>query len=203
MSNSLHPESLMCMLIPIFSGIQLWQCFIATYSPVTVKTCETYFIFEAVTFQLLELCLDAILFLRSKSGVLLYSMAVESTPSVCAVYQRHRRPYIIIASIIIFFETITTIMTQAISVPQSVVDSNCIILETPMTTACIGIAMMVSQSVLLYLTYRGKVLMQPAARHSKIVTVVMRDGMLVFGAVVGGSGASLLQYFDDSCPCQA
>jgi hypothetical protein len=62
---------------------------------------------------------------------------------------------------------------------------------------------MVSQSVLLFLTYRGKTLMQPAARRSKIVTVVVRDGMLVFGVVIGESSVSLLRYCDDIAPCQA
>lgn len=62
-------------------------------------------------------------------------------------------------------------------------------------TMFIGIAVMVSQMVLLCLTCRGKVLLYPAVRRSKMVTVVVRDGILVFGIVVGGSSLSLLGYF--------
>jgi len=79
-----------------------------------------------------------------------------------------------------------SITTQAISVPKSIVDGTCTLLHTPVTTTCFGIGMIVSQSVLLFLTYRGKVLLQPAARHSKIITVIVRDGILVFGVVIGG-----------------
>ena len=89
------------------------------------------------------------------------------------------------------------IMTEAISFSKSTVDGKCIILHTPATGTCLGISIMVSQSVLLYFTYRGKTLMQPAARRSKIVTIVVRDGMLVFGVVIGGSSASLLRYCND------
>lgn len=108
---------------------------------------------------------------------------------------------------IIFFQVITSAMTQAISVPKSVVDENCIILETPIASTCIAIGMMVSQSVLLCITYRGKISMSPAARRSRIVTVVMRDGILAFGVVIGGSSSSLIRYryinTDDLCSYQA
>lgn len=71
MSSPLRPEGLSRILIPVFSGIQIWRRLLATHAPISSKTCETFFIFEAVTFQLLQLCLDAILFLRSKSCELL------------------------------------------------------------------------------------------------------------------------------------
>jgi hypothetical protein len=67
MSDLLHPETLLCMLIPLFSGIQIWIYFLAAYSPVPVSTCEVFFMFQGTTFQFLQLCLDAILILRSKS----------------------------------------------------------------------------------------------------------------------------------------
>lgn len=79
-----------------------------------------------------------------------------------------------------------SIMAQATSVPKTTVDGTCTILHTPATSTCLGIGMIVSQSVLLSLTYHGKALLQPAARHSKIITVIVRDGMLVFGVVFGG-----------------
>ena len=85
-------------------------------------------------------------------------------------------------------------MTQAFSAQKSIVDGACIILHTPPTVTCLGIGMMVSQIVLLCLLCRGKALLQPAARRSKLITVVVRDGMLAFGVVIGKFSASLLQY---------
>lgn len=80
-----------------------------------------------------------------------------------------------------------SITTQAITVPDSVVDGTCTMIHAPATTSFIGIGMVVTQSVLLSLTYRGKLLMQPAARYSKVVAVVVRDAMLVFVVLTGGS----------------
>lgn len=68
MSGSLHPERLFCMLIPISSGIPIWYSFITAHFPVPVSTCETFYVFEAVTFQLLTLCLDSILIFQGKSS---------------------------------------------------------------------------------------------------------------------------------------
>ena len=97
-----------------------------------------------------------------------------------------------------------SIITPATSVPKSTVNGNCIILHTPTTTTCLGFGILVAQAVLLFLTYRGKTLMQPAAGRSKIATVLVRDGILVFGVVAGrSSSAPLLRYCDDSCSCQA
>ena len=59
-----------CYLIPIFSGIEIWHYLLAACAPVSMSTCEAYFLFEAATFQLLQLCLDAVLILRSKSSEL-------------------------------------------------------------------------------------------------------------------------------------
>ncbi|KAF8141377.1 hypothetical protein EV363DRAFT_12917 [Boletus edulis] len=148
-------------------GLLVWRCFLAACAPVPLSICEVLFVSEAVTFQSLQLCLDAILILR-----------------IYAVYQGQRR-YIAIAIAIVFFEVLMSVMTQAISVSRSTVDGACIMLHTPATTTCLGIGMMVSQSVLLSLTYRGMAPWQPAARRSKLTTVVVRDGMLVFGVVIG------------------
>lgn len=52
--------------------------------------------------------------------------------------------------------------------------------------------MIFSQSALLALTYHGKALLQPAARRSKLITIVVRDGVLVFGVGVGKSSAPSL-----------
>lgn len=94
-------------------------------------------------------------------------------------------------------------MTQAISVPKSIVDGSCIILHTPTATTCLAVGTMISQIVLFGLIYRGKSLLQPAARRSKLITVVVRDGVLGFGVVIGKSSASLLRYCDDLRSCQA
>ena len=92
------------------------------------------------------------------------------------------------------------IMSQAFSTQKSIVDGTCIVLHTPPTVTCLGVGMMVSQSVLLSLTYRGKTLLEPTARCSKLIAVVVRDGMLVFGVVIGKFNLSLLlvQYCDNS-----
>ncbi|KAF8555840.1 hypothetical protein OG21DRAFT_1483543 [Imleria badia] len=148
-------------------GIQIWHHFLTAYVPVPVSTCEAYFLSEAATFQFLQLCLDAVLILR-----------------IWAVYQRHRR-YVATALAVVFFQVLMGITSQALSVPKSIVDGTCAILHTPPTVTCLGIGMMVSQGVLLSLTHRGKTLLQPAARRSKLITVVVRDGMLVFGVVIG------------------
>ncbi|KAF8555841.1 hypothetical protein OG21DRAFT_793384 [Imleria badia] len=153
--------------ILIFSGIEIWHYLLAAYAPIPMSTCEAYFLFGAATFQFLQLCLDVVLILR-----------------IWAVYQRHRR-YVAIALAVVFFETLMGVMTQAIPTPKSTVDGTCIILHTPPTVTCLGIGMIVSQIVLLCLTCRGKALLQPAARRSKLITVVVRDGMLVFGLVIG------------------
>ncbi|KAG6381812.1 hypothetical protein JVT61DRAFT_421 [Boletus reticuloceps] len=178
------------MLTPIISGLLVWRCFLAACAPVPLSICEVLFTSEAVTFQFLQLCLDAILILRSRSTIYYKCSPIDATLSVCAVYQGQRR-YIAIAIAIVFFEVLMSVMTQAISVPRSTVDGACIMLHTPAMTTCLGIGMMVSQSVLLSLTYRGMAHWQPAARRSKLTTVVVRDGMLVFGVVIGRPSASL------------
>ncbi|KAG9313240.1 hypothetical protein JVU11DRAFT_6702 [Chiua virens] len=146
-------------------GIQVWYHLIATFHPVSVTTCKIFFIFEATTFQVLQVCLDVILILR-----------------IWAVFQGRWR-YVVTALVIVFVEIVVSIMIQVVSIPKSTVDGACMILDTPATTTCFGIAMTVSQTVLLSLTYHGKSLMRSAARRSKIITIVVRDAMLVFGVV--------------------
>lgn len=75
-------------------------------------------------------------------------------------------------------------MTLAFSDPKFAVDGICMILNTPPTVTLMGFGVMLSQSVLIFLTYRGKARMAPAARQSKIIFVVFRDGTLVFGAMI-------------------
>lgn len=65
-----HPESPLRMLISISRAAQAWYFFTETFAPVPVHICDIFFIFEAVTFSLLQLCLDIMLLLRSKSGEL-------------------------------------------------------------------------------------------------------------------------------------
>lgn len=93
---------------------------------------------------------------------------------------------------IVLLELVMSILTQAVSVPESTVDGTCRLLHTPTTITCFGIGMIVSQSILLALTYRGTVLLQPAARRSKLITVMVRDGMLVFGVGIGKVNAPSL-----------
>ncbi|KAN0088304.1 hypothetical protein V8E55_005361 [Tylopilus felleus] len=148
-------------------AIQIWRCSLAAWNPVPLRTCEIFIYSEGVAFLILELCLDAILILR-----------------IWAVYRRQHL-YIAIALVIVLFETLVSIMTQAISVPKSIVDGSCIILHTPTATTCLAVGTMISQIVLFGLIYRGKSLLQPAARRSKLITVVVRDGVLGFGVVIG------------------
>lgn len=67
MFGLLSLESFLCMLIPVFRSRKIWQYFLAAQCPVPPSTCQYFFIYGGITYQLLQLCLDAVLILRSES----------------------------------------------------------------------------------------------------------------------------------------
>jgi len=145
---------------------QIWLRFLTAQSPVPPSTCQYLFIYGGTTFQLLQFCLDTVLILR-----------------IWAVHQQNRY-YIAIAFTVVVIQTALMIMTLVFSVPKFAVDGICMILDTPPTITLMGIGVILSQSVIIFLTYRGKARMAPAARQSKIIFVVLRDGTLVFCAMI-------------------
>ncbi|KAF9224236.1 hypothetical protein BS17DRAFT_780726 [Gyrodon lividus] len=89
----------------------------------------------------------------------------------------------------ILLEIITSILTSAIAIPGASVDGTCLVVDTPLMIISMIVGLTVSQSILLYLTYRRKPVMSPnATGRSNIVSIVIRDGAFAFGSLTSRFG---------------
>lgn len=104
---------------------------------------------------------------------------------VYALYEKSIR-YTAIAAMALLLEITASIVTDALSIPASLNDGACMVVNTPLVVLCMLVGLAVSQTVLIYLTYRKNLLLGVAGVRMTILRIVTRDGVVVFGAMIGG-----------------
>ncbi|KAF9231299.1 hypothetical protein BU15DRAFT_82572 [Melanogaster broomeanus] len=105
--------------------------------------------------------------------------------AVFALYQGSYR-YVAIGGVAILLEIITSAITNGIAYVRESTDGTCIATDTPLEIIPMMAGITISQSILLYLTYRGKPIVRSSntARRHNIASILIRDGAFVFCSLI-------------------
>ncbi|KAF8553022.1 hypothetical protein OG21DRAFT_1498001 [Imleria badia] len=125
--------------------------------------CRVYRLAEMAASTLLMLCFDAVLLLRIYA---LYGLRSWSST---------------LATSGVVIEFVTTVVSAGWTIPTTLYDSSCAMIEVAKTILVFVIGTFVAQAILLWLAYRRR---ESARRaRSSIACVTIRDGLLVFSGI--------------------
>ncbi|KAF9231301.1 hypothetical protein BU15DRAFT_68449 [Melanogaster broomeanus] len=101
----------------------------------------------------------------------------------------------------VLLEIVTSVLTNGVAIVRASADSMCIVMDTPLVIIPTMVGITISQSMLLYLTYRGTPVIRGynIARRHNMVSILIRDGAFVFGSlIIARSGGLLAQLYSST-----